>query len=570
MYIFSKILYRLHDNIIYSKIKGFIKDSKLFYDDMDVLIENLSIPDKDLQNIIVSKLSKINASSQKVVPLELYKTLAGLAHTINQHQYFQEAISVYLSCLSILADLPDERDGLADVLKKASEPYYRLGYFKKAMKLLKYAYLIYWKKDQTIYMANIIVSMGDYYNLALDHKQALAYYNKALIVYEKEKMLSDMAKINHTIAIIMLKKGKSEECFKYLNKACRQAETGRDLNLTYEILLKVVDIYMLKDKLKIALETVNHALNIAENINEVSKGKLIHCHQKRAEINILLSEFECANDDLCTALNYADLEPEDHWAISCLLTYAKMLIFIGDMDGAKDCLSSVEDIKEVSNLHPEQDCKYFLYLHKLQNSVAKNDDNIQILESFISNDDIIDYEKFDLLFTLVDHMFSKGNMAKAKEYLSYIMKMLLEIHNPSYLTLYYIKLSKVYYFKKSDSKERDKEMKQKALDARQKAISNLQYSSIARVHYLAHYSYGRYLLKNEEIKKGLEEFKKAVEVIVNIANKVPENFEKINYYKNPEIKEILFSYIQTLKKCNEQMKAIELVHLLKIQDLNLI
>ncbi len=568
MFLFCKILYLINDSFVHSGIEKFIKDSKYYQKDLDSLIQQINIPEKKLHMSVVAHLSKLNNSQQKGMPLQLFQSLNNLAYHINKHEYYEEAIMTYLCCLGTIINIPDKDNELAAILLGAYEPFVHKEDFKSALKLLKYAYLIYWKKKQVLYQADVIDRIGDCYNEAKDFKHAMAFYQKAFSSYEKNKKYSNMAQIQQTIAMVLLKTGKSRYVTEYLQKAESLATMHNNYDLLYDILNQTADFYQLQDKLKYALETIKSNIAVSNKLSNGSKGKLIYCLRRKAEICILMGDYENANDDLYSALDLSRVEKEDDYALNCLLTYSHMLVDIGDFEGARECLNSVADIQKKKPLSTIVLYRYLLYSHIAEKYASKNKNSIYVkeLETYVYSDDLTNLEKFNLLFILTDNAIIKNDMEGAKHYLDIVRAMLSDIQNPSFEALYLLRMSKVLFF---DS-NRSKGNLEKAMHARQKAKEVVKFSINPRIQIMVHHALGRYYLKDNQRDAAKEEYRTSIKQITELSKKIPDNFDKLNFYRHPEIYKVFEDYMKAIETQEEKKEAIEMIRALKLQELGLI
>lgn len=568
MFLFSKMLYFINSNLINSWVERLYKESKYYRKNLESMIQSINIPEKKLHSNVVSHLSKLNNSSQKGMPIQLYKSLNSLAYNINKHEYYDEAIMVYLHCLSIITKIPDQDSELAGVLLRAYEPFIHKGDYAKAIKLLKYAYLIYWKKDQVLYMADVTERIGDCYNAEKDFKQAVIFYQKAYTIYEKNNKYSNMAQIKQTIAVILLKTGRSRMVPEYLQKAESLATMDNNYNLLYEILAQSTDLYQLQDKLKYALETVKNNIAVSSKLANGSKGKLIESYRRKSELFLLLGEYENANDDLCSAIDLSRHEEEDYYTLGCLLTYAHMMIDLGDFEGALDCLGSVFDIQQKKPLPPELTCRYYLYAHLVDKYTNKSKEfkYTKELEGFAYSEELTNLDRFSVLFALADNSLSKNDIEGAKTSLGIIRLLLSDVQNPGYEALYLLRISKIFYFDKKAGVNNQ----ERAMQARQKAKEIVKYSLNPRVQFQVYHSLGRYFLKDNQRELAKIEYKTAISIISNMAKNIPESFAEINFYRHPEIYKVFQDFMTMLETEEEKKEAIDMVRALKIQELGLI
>ncbi len=569
MFLLSKIIYLINGNMVSSAIEKFYRDSKYYHKDLDSLMQAINIPEKKLHMSVVAHISKLNSNSQKVMPLQLYQSLNHLAYHINKHEYFEEAIMTYLLCIATVVRIPEKESELAGILISLCEPYVHKGDYRRALKLLKYAYLIYWKKKQVLFQADVIERMGDCCNNAKDFKSALSFYHKAYLIYEKNKKYGNMAQIRQTVAIILMKTGKARLVPEYLQKAESLATMENNYVLLFDILNQTADFYQLQDKLKYALETIKNNITVSNKLSTKSKGKLIHCLRRKAEICMLMGEYESANDDLYSALDLSRTEEEDDHALFCLLTYSQMLTHLGDFDGARECLNSVSDIQSKKPLSNEIMFKYLLTAHTVEklSSKSKNFIYVKELESYAYNEEMSNLDRFELLFMLVDYSLQKNDMEGASGYLAIIKTMLADIQNPSMEALYLLKISRVYFF---DTRPSGKNNTEKAMNARQKAKEIVKYSINPRVQFQVHHSLGRYYMKDNKRELAKEEYRAAIKIITDLAKKVPENFDAMNFYRHPDVYKVFADYMKSVETQEEKREAIEMIRALKLQELGLI
>ncbi len=195
---------------------------------------------------------------------------------------YDKAMKYYLKSFDIRDKIQDTL-GIAYLLNNIANIYYKQNLRDKARQTYKQA-LLYAKhtKDKKIYSI-ILNNLGAEYAYIKEYDTALFYYFKALELKKQLDNPISLAVTYGSIGSIYKSMGKLSEAEKYYQTALKILRTKN--KYYYAVILnKLADIYIKENKYTQAIDTLNQALQIANQINvllikEKAYKKLAHIYE---------------------------------------------------------------------------------------------------------------------------------------------------------------------------------------------------------------------------------------------------------------------------------------------------
>ena len=160
---------------------------------------------------------------------------------------------------------------IADVYTGMNNPDNAITYYNKAIALFR-------DTEYYIELASALLNQGDLYFNMEEYDLALENFQESGKIFEEENYLAGKAYNIGNVGMVYAEQGKDTMAEQNMNDAIAILEQAQDYSPITIYLTFIADIYVRKDKIKIALTYAKKSLNLAEKYNlkkEISDANLL-------------------------------------------------------------------------------------------------------------------------------------------------------------------------------------------------------------------------------------------------------------------------------------------------------
>ena len=293
-----------------------LSDIKLI--ELVLFLGEISIQKGELESAIILFNNLINASQKKssfvsVVAhsmLALGEIYSRQADWVNSKRYIQKAKKIYVE--------QNDNKGIAKCENLIGTIYGDRGYLKNAQKHFESSLgFVNPKKERSIY-GMLEMNLGVLNNILQKHDEAYNYYQRALIIFEKENNIRRIAEVTGNIGVLYLQKENYKLALKFFDKSFVYSQKADVLNPMCVALLNKALIYTKLNDFQLADVFADKAMEIAHKINDrlsvadiyKIKGVIKRCTKNYEMSENYLQTSLRINTDLQNLLNLAETNYE--------------------------------------------------------------------------------------------------------------------------------------------------------------------------------------------------------------------------------------------------------------------
>ncbi|WP_188315936.1 tetratricopeptide repeat protein [Chitinophaga agrisoli] len=179
-----------------------------------------------------------------------------------QSDHYKEAYAQYIQARDI-AQARNERGGLSIVYNELGLFHNSLHEFDKALDYLQRSLRLV-RPSNLAAKGGRFLNIGVAYGAAGDYKHALAYLNKALVIYDRLQSPADIAFIYHNIGNAYLEQSFPDKALDYYNKALALLLVHQNTRLQSSTYLNMADVYLQQQSLEKAMQYIQQTLSLAD------------------------------------------------------------------------------------------------------------------------------------------------------------------------------------------------------------------------------------------------------------------------------------------------------------------
>ena len=364
------------------------------------------------------------------------------------------------------------------------------------------------------------------------YSDAISFFKEALDIYEFQNNKVKSSQILMNLGNVFNLQNKQQEALQYWRQSLELNESIGDLSKKALILNNIGISFFENIKLEEAIEYYKDAKNLFEKIND-QFGEALSLYNL-AESYFLMSDYELAfnyvEKSIQLSTKLLDIEGQCHG----LFLLGMIYYILNQIQDLKKIASDLITIIESNKVQSTQ-LQNYLYLEGLFNLEEKNYSEAEIKLNFSKE-----------LFSELD-----GKYFYCRNVLD-LMRLSIYTGNFSFINSLFDELQKNEYFKKNNlliaeaylilgdaSKRPGANFSEQSIFYYSEAMKYIESAYISEVTFQILIALGEEYLIKGAVNKGLEYFKKAKLVIDYISSKILNNNFKISYFAHPMRKRAL-------------------------------